>query len=85
MTETMVDRVAKALEPKCVAFGPGNTPHLVALEFARAAIAAMREPTPQMMDAFYKAWAGRVRPEGMDINLPAYTAMIDQALAEDGE
>lgn len=70
----MLDRVAAALEPKCRAFGQGDMPMSVAREFARAAIEAMREPTPQMLATF---------ADGDD---PAYAedwrAMIDAALDE---
>lgn len=37
------EAVAKALEPKCQAFGNGDMPMQVAREFARAAIAAADE------------------------------------------
>ena len=47
----MIETVAKALEPKCRAFGRGDMPMQVAREFARAAIEAMREPTDAMKKA----------------------------------
>jgi len=37
----MVERIAKALEPKCRAFGGGEMPLMVSQEFARAAIEAL--------------------------------------------
>lgn len=81
MASEMIERVARALEPKCAGFGPGDTPRLVALEFARAAIEAMREPTPQMEDAGMDA-----NPRGRTISdadlLAIYRAMIDNALSE---
>jgi len=50
MSDSMVERMAKALEPKCRAFGQGDMPITVAREFARAVLEAMREPTPQMCE-----------------------------------
>jgi hypothetical protein len=79
----MVERVARALEPKCRAFGQGNMPMMVALEFARAAIAAMREPTEEMLragqaldDFDYGPCRGAADP------IEHWHAMIDVALNE---
>ena len=66
----MIERVATALEPKCRAFGKGDMPMQVAREFARAAIDAMREPTPNM----YAAGEGFHYPDN------TWMAMIDEAL-----
>ena len=86
---TMVERVARAIEQE---FGPiyGHLcRHEDAVSCARAAIAAMREPTEAMMDAGISA----VPVPGMDIQAirdrnvlismteyAGYPAMIDEAL-----
>jgi hypothetical protein len=69
----MVERVAIALEPKCRGFGGGNMPIMVAREFARAAIAAMREPTEEMVKA---QWSEPT------CGAEGWRAMIDAALNE---
>ncbi len=78
----IVNRVTQAISP----FGPCHgvlcvffpLPECGCREAARAAIAAMREPTPAMlaagMDAYDLLTADQVRP--------AYKAMIDAALKE---
>ena len=38
--DKMIEAVAKAIEPKCRGFGPGDMPMNVAREFARAAVEA---------------------------------------------
>ncbi len=80
MSDEMIDRVAKAIKD-CGAYTPdwqGTDEDLIIM--ARAAIAAMREPTEGMvlkgLDALYKD----VYP-GDSVNMAeAYTAMIDAAL-----
>jgi len=49
----MVERVARALEPKFRGFGHGDMPMALAREFARCAIEAMRIPTEPMVDAMH--------------------------------
>ena len=71
---TMVERVARAIEQE---FGPiyGHLcRHEDAVSCARAAIAAMREPTEAMMDAGISAV-----PYSVLLNV-SYPAMIDEAL-----
>lgn len=82
----MIERVAKALEPKCRGFGGGNMPIIVAREFARAAIEAMREPTEAMLAAGDSAIPrAEIDPEtgrrmmGREVALEAWSAMIDEA------
>lgn len=81
MAETMIERVAKALEAKVE---NGFTPYE---EAARVAIEAMRKPTPTMVNA----WLNEVRPEneGMkfeDVFVQRFwPAAIDAALSEGGE
>lgn len=89
-TETMVERVARALHK----FGGapdykfdwlpggewediGENPQAFLKEIARAAIAAMRTPTDKMLDAMNPSfrYAGIVIPE-------AWAAAIDAALKE---
>jgi hypothetical protein len=76
----MVERVARAIccPIGCVA-GPRRGPCVskTALPSARAAIEAMREPTPEMVEAAYEAFTF---PE-TDLER-GYTAMIDAALKE---
>lgn len=76
MTEmNMVERVARALEPKCLGFGKGEMPIQIAREFARAAIEAMREPTTEM-----KFCGIQEEAYGIDAT---WKAMIDAALKEE--
>ena len=82
MSET-VERVAKALEISGVdwqeLFGLGGDPFP---NIARIAIAAMREPTPGMIEAGRSILVGFLpgdTPERI------WRAMIDAALAEKGE
>jgi hypothetical protein len=76
MSETMVDRVAKALQM----FDPGKGPHDYYEGMARAAIAAMREPTADMIravrDKDEELRTSRHHPVADD-----WRAMIDSALA----
>lgn len=56
------------------------------LAAARAAIAAMREPTPEMENAWYPGVekhdpGGLISPDGYSFNLYGWQAMIDAALA----
>lgn len=73
MSET-IEIVARALEPKCRAFGHGEMPMNVAREFARAAIEAIREPTQSQLNEVYKRISGCGNARDM------WTIMIDEAL-----
>jgi hypothetical protein len=75
MAEGMVERVARALEALCEHDGEPVQ------EMARAAIAAMREPTREMIIA-----GERVAPAAEGYSMPddipdTWRAMIDAALA----
>lgn len=72
MSNEMVERVARALEPKCRAFGKGDMPMQVAREFARAAIEAMRQPTDDMIAAARR----NNHPRDIDV----WLTMISEAL-----
>jgi hypothetical protein len=67
---TMVKRVAQALQQET---GTAPLDETAAFALARAAIAAMREPTQEMLDAWLRA-PGAIR-EG-------WQAMVDCALRE---
>jgi hypothetical protein len=67
---TMVKRVAQALHQE---MGTAPFDETAALALARAAIAAMREPTQEMLDAWLKA-PGAIKA--------GWQAMIDCALRE---
>lgn len=75
MSEDMVERVAKAIRDT-----NANTVGLTFTELseamARAAIEAMREPTPEMMQAYVHAFVSKDRFEGEKV----YGQMIDAAL-----
>lgn len=86
--ESMVERVARAI---CAASGFGEAfEHLVGqawthwLPEARAAIAAMREPTEAMILAAMEGNEERVRvsPQTAKARSQTYTTMIDAALAD---
>ena len=76
----MIERVARAINPDCweqedagggVITHPSNLAH--SMKQARAAIAAMREPTEDMVEAgYYDAMAEDAKA--------TFTAMIDAAL-----
>jgi hypothetical protein len=68
----MVERVGAALRAACLKEFGTNWNNDVAWEFARAAIAAMREPTPAMLDAAVEAYAA-----------DTWKDMINTALQED--
>ena len=70
-TESMIERVARALDPVAWDFGAGRVD---ALKQARAAIEAMREPTDGMVEAGNRMGC-----------IPTYSRMIDAALSEEGE
>lgn len=70
LRETMVERVAQRLGDM---FQPGKT--VTAREMARAAIAAMREPTEAMLEANIDAISTYVAGS-------IYRKMLDAALAE---
>jgi hypothetical protein len=74
----MVERMAKALEPKCRAFGGGDLPMQVAREFARTLLEAMREPTDLMGLGLPKDY----KP-GSHSATEIWRAMIDAALKPD--
>jgi hypothetical protein len=80
----MIKRVAKAIEDyhDKDAWSPyERIGHVVALECARAAIAAMREPTEAMCDAANEAvFQGGQPPSQPDIVWPA---MIDASLKDE--
>jgi len=91
MAETMIERVAKALI--AVPDQSGLTVHDCALVLARAAIAAMREPTKAMAKAGYdegrfECWAD-VRDGSAQLTDDAprtiWESMIDAAVAEPKE
>lgn len=82
MRESMVERVARAIMSKTP---DGDLPHipLAALEAARAAIAAMREPDPGMVDAGSPHCFVNLSNYGGPQAKEVYQAMIDSALGND--
>lgn len=53
-----------AFLPKCMAFGPGNVPRMVAAEFADAAMSVLSaQPTPQDQGSLPDGW----RPEDVEL------------------
>jgi len=91
MSGDMVERVARALAPVAwAALGTGDTlanqsRRTASLRHARAAIAAMREPTQQMQDSGRDAndrYATEAAPCSAMRAHDAWTAMIDCALAQ---
>lgn len=82
MTDSMVERVAKVLSDYCAAADQGVFEPTKA---ARAAIAAMREPTEAMWERGYAAACehdyGETPPDH-EIANATYRAMIDAALKE---
>lgn len=79
----MITRVAKAI---CVASGhpwefAGSGYRETCIDFARAALDAMREPTPEMVSA----GMGEVPEDGSEYEdvEDAWRAMIDAALSQD--
>lgn len=97
MTESMVERVAKAMwekrreisrldyEIELDEWGDGTVPAgCGVLDEARAAIEAMREPTEQMRDhgkGEHHHWDGRLAYRA-DIAVSIFNSMIDAALEE---
>ena len=76
---TKVEIVAKALLPKCQAFGKGETPMMIAREFAAAAIAAI-EATPDESDLATVAYiSGAADARDTIKALRARLAMIEAA------
>ena len=81
MRMDMVERVAKALEAKLSEMTSGDdtlnyrrpSGELASAELARAAINAMREPTPEMLEA---AWSDILAEDGAG----TWRKMIDAAL-----
>lgn len=73
MTDSMIERVAKAID---AASQPAGKPDYKILmeNCARAAIEAMREPTERML-------AAGMKEEGVDL-LSEWKAMIDDALKD---
>lgn len=86
MSESMVERVARILEPQAWrALGLADTlayanRRTSSLRKARAAIEAMRDPTDSMVDAALSATG--FYEDGSNDYLVHYTAMIDAALNE---
>jgi hypothetical protein len=84
MPSEMVERVALAMQE--AAEGPvmfsanfwpdSNRPDAAYTKLARAAIAAMREPTEAMIEASNREWDGRMSHRSSG----AWQAMIDEAL-----
>lgn len=74
MTNEVFERVARAIEGAL----PNQMKHLGPL-LARAAIAAMRDPTAKMMDAAIEVWKND--PDGPVVGFleDLYRAMIDAA------
>ena len=81
MVTTMIKRVARALSDSDEMYMHPQDWHFA---YARAAIAAMREPTAEMLDAY---WEQTGESEAMRSRTHAYmrryqSAMIDAALEE---
>ncbi len=76
----MVERVARALAA-AYSDALGAKTQIVAEDYeaARAAIAAMREPTEGMLDAFYDEPCWGDGPEARD----TWRAMIDRAMKDE--
>jgi hypothetical protein len=73
----MVERVARALEDNSDLLDPTGSEPRDFVAVARAAIAAMREPTEVMIEAVYGG-----HPENTRIARECWRAMIDAALAD---
>ena len=72
----MVERVAKAIQAKCVERGYREVPVPLVHHVAAASIEAMREPTGSMISASAKC---NIDPE-MTLHKQRWQAMIDAAL-----
>jgi len=90
MTESMIERVAKAIQGELPEFTGVTPEYLQALykNAAEAAIEAMREPTDLMIDSacaaripLYPAFEGqKPQPTAGEVIIAEYRAMIDAAL-----
>lgn len=78
---SMVEKGATAILAKVPA-GYGMT-KAEAADYARAAIEAMKEPTPAMLVAYTSACSDVDGPAAMNLNERAYAAMLDFALSEE--
>lgn len=81
----LIERVAKALEPKCRGFG--GLSMAVAIELARTAVEAMREPTRTMLKACCAAMSEGKRPTPERVSSKEkhrirYRAMIESELSQ---
>lgn len=78
----MVERVARAIDAEIFKIEVGSTPERRLEAAARAAIAAMRDPTGAMREAYRKrakeSWLGNGTTEGS--LLDAWHAGVDEAL-----
>ena len=74
----MVEQVARAIEQECAGCDPRDFNAFLAA--ARAAMAAMREPTVEMECAGTEHWALRVAMD--DRAAGVWRAMVDAALQE---
>jgi hypothetical protein len=87
MADSMVERVARALCSLETDSGPNLLTGIPRwhgyVSAARAAISAMREPTPQMADAAYERQRSLNCPVQTGLNYSAiYETMIDAALKD---
>lgn len=82
---TMLERVARAMARDFNKYhfdrGDSDVGWTENISAARAAVAAMREPTPGMLDALSDQLSRWVKEEGSDADV--FTAAIDAILAED--
>ena len=76
MTDDMIERVARALADAERDRRPSMAEPF-AETLARAALAAMREPTDAMVDAAWTSWEDREGSKGF---VGVWQAMIDEAL-----
>lgn len=82
MSNEMIERVKQTIQEKIRSHGQIGHIHAAPLSdgmadaCARAAIAAMREPTSTMLEASNREWDGRMSHRSTE----AWHAMIDEAL-----
>lgn len=82
MGSDMIERVARAIAEEAAMWGDEATRPEVRHALARAAIAAMREPTEAMVEAGASDVIQSPCNTSYEIATDAYRVMIDAALAE---
>ncbi|TGP29093.1 MULTISPECIES: hypothetical protein [unclassified Mesorhizobium] len=79
----MVERVAKAIEPSLLGVFTAGMRKAVAREIARAAIEAMREPTPEIIQAWLAFYEVRNEPKHMTKRaITIWHTLISAALSQ---